>query len=76
MAWVLAGHKLPRDWNWQEIRAEINPKEIFFDPFARQCNLSDEPGGGRKTLAQEAAKKYNRIRRRCQELAELEERVR
>jgi hypothetical protein len=74
--WVLAGHKLPLEWNWQEIRNENNPKEIYFESFARQRNLADEPGGGRKTLAQEAAEEYHRIRQFCPEAAELEERIR
>jgi hypothetical protein len=73
--WVLAGHKLPSGWNFSNIRKENNPKEIYFEPFARQHNLIDEPGGGRKTLAQEAAKEYNRIRQFCPEVAELEGRI-
>lgn len=73
--WVLAGHKLPDEWVWEEIRKEINPKESYFEPFARQHGLLDEPGEGRKTLAKKAAKKYPRIRRLCREVAELEERI-
>ena len=73
--WVLAGHKLPLEWNWQEIRNENNPKEIYFEPFAKQRNLTDEPGRGRKTLAQEAAKEYHRVRQLCPEMAELEGRI-
>ncbi len=30
--WVLAAHKLPAEWNWKEIQAEVNPKEVYFEP--------------------------------------------
>lgn len=73
--WVLAGHNLPSDWNWQVIRNEVNPKETYFFPFAEQRNLLDAPGEGRKTLAEEAARRYDRIRQLCPEdIAELEDR--
>ena len=74
--WVLAGHDLPPDWAWNAVREEPNPKEVYFEPFAKLRNLLDEPGQGRKTLAREAAGKYHRIRQLCAEIAELENRIR
>jgi hypothetical protein len=74
--WVLAGHNLPSEWNWQDIRQEVNPKETYFIPLAKERNLLSTPGEGRKILAQEAAKKYNRIRQLCPEdIINLEQRV-
>jgi hypothetical protein len=74
--WVLAGHNLPADWNWQVIRNEVNPKETYFIPFAKQRNLLDELGKGRKTLAEEAARRYERIRQLCPEdIENLENRI-
>jgi hypothetical protein len=74
--WVLAGHSLPKNWVWQDIRQETNPKELYFMPFAKQRSLLAEPGGGRKTLALEAAKQYGRIRQLCPEdVFSLEERI-
>lgn len=74
--WVLAGHNLPGDWNWQAIRNEINPKETYFLRFAEQKNLLDSSEEGRKTLAEEAARRYERIRQLCPEdIAELENRI-
>ncbi|MDM8548610.1 hypothetical protein QUF72_00980 [Desulfobacterales bacterium HSG2] len=74
--WILAGHKkLPTEWKWEEIREEINPKEVYFEPFAKQRNLLSEPGKGRKTLGREAARNYRRIRRLCPEVADIEERI-
>lgn len=74
--WVLAGHDLPNEWQWQDIRREINPKEEYFLPFAKQRNVIDSPGEGRKILAEEAAKRYNRIRQLCPEdIENLENRM-
>ena len=74
--WVLAGHDLPADWVWAEIRSEPNPKERYFEPFARSRNVSDGPGGGRKALANAAARRIGRICRLCQEdFAALRDRV-
>lgn len=74
--WVLAGHDLPNEWKWQDIRKEINPKEQYFLPFATQRNVIDSPGEGRRILAEEAARRYNRIRQLCTEDVEnLENRI-
>jgi hypothetical protein len=75
--WALAGQDLPTEWNWQEIRAEINPKETYFEPLARQRGLTDEPGEGRTTMGREAAQNYARVRSRCKEdIQALETRLR
>jgi len=74
--WVLAGHVLPPDWKWLDIRQEVNPKETYFLPFAQERNLLDSPGEGRKTLTEEAVKRYNRIRQLCPEdIVVLENRI-
>jgi len=74
--WLLAGHDLPKSWGWQEIRQEVNPKEVYYEPLARERGVMGGPGQGRKALAREAAEHYTRIRSRCPEdLAALEERL-
>lgn len=74
--WVLAGQNLPSSWNWQDIRNEINPKETYFLPLSQQRNLLNDPGEGRKTLAEEAAKRYDRIRKLCPEdIVNLENKI-
>jgi hypothetical protein len=66
--WILAGQKdLPRDWSWKEIRAEPDPKEKYCDVYAKQRAKSQGVAGGRKLLAIEAAKRYDRIRKLCPE---------
>jgi hypothetical protein len=75
--WVLAGHTLPASWSWREIRQEVHPKEAYFTPFARQRGVQDGPGEGRRLLALEAARRYDRIRQLCPEdVAVLEDRIR
>lgn len=74
--WILAGHALPSEWVWREIRQELNPKEVYFEPFARQRGVIDEPGQGRKSLATQAAANYSRLRTLCpDDLASLETRL-
>ena len=65
--WVLAGLDLPRDWQWSDVRAEIHVKEIYFEPLVAQRNLSDAPGGGRKSLGEEASRRIGAIRQKCRE---------
>ena len=75
--WLLAGHdKLPKDWNWNDIRAERDTKECFYLPFAKSSGCIDHPAEGRGTLADQAARHYKRVRTRCPEdVRNLEERV-
>ena len=59
--WVLAGLNLPAGW----MRAEIQVKETYFKPLVDERNLSQALGGGRKPLAEEAARRINLIRQKC-----------
>lgn len=75
--WVLAGLDLPQDWVWTAVRAECDPKEVYFAPVAAQRDMVDTPGAGRKLLAAEAARRYPRIKQLCPEdIAVLETRLR
>lgn len=65
--WVLAGVKLPRNWGWAEVRAEISVKERYFEPLVKELELADDPGGGRKPLGEQAAHKVSSIRQKCPE---------
>jgi hypothetical protein len=74
--WVLAGFSdLPTKWNWKSIRDERDPKEAYFYPFAESRGVLNSPAEGRSALAQESAKKYDRIRQLCPELQDLEGRI-
>lgn len=76
--WLLAGLRdLPRAWRWEEIRADRDPKENWYDKVAKSRGLLDAPYEGRDVLAREAAANYGRIRQLCPEdVAALESRVR
>ena len=63
--WVLAGLNLPTDWSWKDVRAERDVKEVYFEPLAAERGLSDAPGGGRKALGEEAARRIGAIRQKC-----------
>ena len=65
--WVLAGLDLPNDWRWAEVRAEIDVKEMYFEPLAAQRGLSDSPDGGRGIMGAEASRRISAIRQKCPE---------
>ena len=65
--WVLAGVDLPNAWLWRDVRAERDVKEVYFEPLAAQRGLSDRPDGGRKPLAEQAARRIDAIRQKCTE---------
>lgn len=76
--WALAGirWKINPKWSWDAIRAERDPKERYFAPIAEKRRLTDSPGAGRSILGAEAASHYGKIRQNCNEVAQLEERIR
>ncbi len=65
--WLLAGLDLPAGWNWKSVRAEVQVKEIYFEPLVAERNLSDALGGGREPLAEEASRRIDAIRQKCPE---------
>ncbi len=65
--WVLAGLDLPKDWRWRDVRAEVHVKETYFEPLAVQRGLSNDLGGGRKRLGEEASRRVADVRRKCPE---------
>ncbi len=75
--WVLAGMAdLPKQWNWQAIRAECDPKEVYYAPYAKKRGLSEAPYAGREQLAKEAARSFDRVRQLCpQDVASLQSRL-
>lgn len=75
--WALAGATdLPKSWRWQEIRAELDPKERYFQVYAQSRGLAGGPYDGREVLGREAASRYARVRKLCPEDVErLETRV-
>ena len=67
---------MPREWKWAEVRRERNPKEVYFAPLARALGWDVEDDGGRLRMAEEAAKRYKRVRHLCTEdIGSLEARL-
>jgi hypothetical protein len=73
--WALAGASLPASWRWNDVRTHPHPKEAYFEPFAAQRGLLDEPGAGRDTLGAEAAARVGRVMQLCPEVAHLQKRI-
>ncbi|WP_437280000.1 hypothetical protein WME90_05410 [Sorangium sp. So ce375] len=73
--WLLAGHDLPSDWRWKDVRAHENPKEAYYRSLAQARGVLHEPAEGRGLLAREAASRYGRIRSLCPEVVDLEQRL-
>ena len=65
--WVLAGLELPDHWRWKEVRAEVHVKERYFERAVQDRGVYRSPGGGRKPLGEEAARRIHTIRQRCPE---------
>ncbi|MCA9921244.1 MAG: hypothetical protein KC419_25555 [Anaerolineales bacterium] len=76
--WVVGGHQWQKefpDWRWRTIRAECHPKEQYYEPFAHKRDVWQQaPGQGRKILAQQIS--YSRLKQRCREIKNLENRIR
>ncbi|MDE0036070.1 MAG: hypothetical protein OXU77_00755 [Gammaproteobacteria bacterium] len=65
--WTLAGLDLPAAWRWSQVRAAVDVKERYFDRIAHARGVDDAPGGGRKPLGEEAARRIDAIRQKCRE---------
>jgi len=79
-AWLLAGHqdKWGTEWKWSTMRADRSIKENYFYPFLQKHgqDVSRFPDEGRKQLMIASLRNYAGIRSRCEELQELENRIR
>jgi hypothetical protein len=64
---ILAGHELPRGWQWPEIRADRDVKNTFFRELVALRGTSKQPYEGRKKLMAEAIGNWQRIKSRCPE---------
>jgi len=64
---ILAGHDLPSDWSWREIRADPDVKNTYFKKLVDEKNTSSLPHEGRKKLMAEAIQNWSRIKSRCDE---------
>lgn len=75
--WVLAGQTdLPKSWAWKDVQRECDPKERYYDPYAKQRGVSMSAYEGRELLAREAARNYQRIRQLCRDdVLVLEQRI-
>lgn len=66
-ALLLAGHELPAEWSWQELRADPDVENTFFKRFVALRGTGTSRYEGRKKLMAEAIKNWSRIKSRCPE---------
>ena len=71
--WLLAGFDHER---WSDLRDHCDPKEAYYEPFAKSRKVFEKPAEGRAELMNESVKRYRRIRQLCPELQRLEDRIR
>jgi hypothetical protein len=64
---ILAGMRLPSNWQWREIRADANVKDTFFKRYINLRGTSKLPYEGRKKLMAESISNWQRIKSRCPE---------
>ena len=64
---VLAGHDLPTQWRWQDVRADADVKNTFFKELVTLRGTGKQPHEGRKKLMAEAITNWQRIKSRCPE---------
>jgi hypothetical protein len=74
--WMLALHRDSLRASWNEIRAEMNPKERFALPFLRDRAPKLDAGGGRAWAMRELGAGWRGLLQVCPELQELRERLR
>jgi hypothetical protein len=75
--WVLAGHDLPSEWKWRDVRADPHPKESYFASFLAEHRKIPANAAGRAIVAEEAARSIRRVLDLCPEdLGRLAARIR
>lgn len=73
--WLLAGHRLKLQQDWQQVREDVSVKENVFTPFLAQHGNRRELSGGRQRLMEETLKNYHSVTRLCPEVGKLEQRI-
>lgn len=73
--WMLAVHHRTLEFSWQEIRAEIHPKERFANPFLAERAPKLDPGAGRAWAMRELGGEWRGVLQRCPEPADLKRRI-
>jgi hypothetical protein len=73
--WMLAIHSAHLEPSWQEIRAEIHPKQRFANPFLKENAPKLDPGQGRAWAMRELGNRWRGVLERCPELKELKIRI-
>ncbi len=73
--WALALHREELTDDWQQIRAERDPKEVYFDPLVKRMGWQESLGKGRVTAMKDLVGNWRSLMGRCPELQGLRQDV-
>jgi len=68
-------HHRALDAHWTDVRENCHPKETYFDPLVRRNDWQESLGRGRVATLRELAGNWNGLKRRCEEVARLQQDV-
>ena len=71
--WALWGASRELDASWEEVRAEVDPKERFFEPLLTAEDAALADGGRRRLVDASLAKGWASLEGACPELVTLRE---
>ena len=75
--WALALHKREINDDWHtKVRRELNPKEIYFEPFVRQKKWLASVGNGRVPAMRDLRRRWDSLKSLCPEVQVLVDQVR
>lgn len=73
--WALALHRKRLSMDFASVRAECDPKDSIFIPFARSQNWQNSPGRGRKDAMSGLRSQWAQLKAACPEVQSLADEV-
>ncbi|NQU20595.1 MAG: hypothetical protein HQ567_04880 [Candidatus Nealsonbacteria bacterium] len=73
--WALALHRSEVGGSWDDVRNEVHPKEIYFDPFVKRNKWLEGLGRGRAQAMRSLAGNWKTLKSLCPELQHLEDEI-
>jgi hypothetical protein len=70
--WALALHHVN---GWKQVRQECHPKEVYFEPLAKQNHWLEGVGKGRVQAMKALPGKFKTLRSRCSEINVLQDQI-
>jgi hypothetical protein len=74
--WALALHRREIRAQWEHIRSECHPKEVYFQPFIERMGWEQSLGRGRQTAMEALRRQWRALKGRCPEIQVLQDQIR